>query len=121
MKNQLKTVLLLGVLSAILVAIGGALGPTYLYGFTALALLMNLGAYFFSDRIVLAIHHAREVPYEQAPGLHRMVEEVAREAGIPKPRVFLLPEAQPNAFATGRNPRHGVVAVTQGIANLLDE
>ena len=121
MKNQLKTLLLLGVLSAILIGIGGALGPSYLYGFTALALLLNLGAYFFSDRIVLAMHRAHEVPREQAPELHRMVEELARAAGIPKPRVFVIPEAQPNAFATGRNPEHGVVAVTEGIVDLLNE
>lgn len=121
MKNQLKTLLLLGVLSAILIGIGGALGPGYLYGFTALALLLNLGAYFFSDRIVLAMHHAHEVPRDQAPALHRMVEELARTAGIPKPRVFVIPEAQPNAFATGRNPERGVVAVTEGIVDLLTE
>jgi heat shock protein HtpX len=121
MKNQLKTILLLGTLSALLIAIGAYLGTSYLYGFAALALLLNFGSYFFSDRLVLAMHHAREVPYEQAPGLHQIVEGVAREAGIPKPRVFVIPEAQPNAFATGRNPAHGVVAVTEGIVGLLDE
>lgn len=121
MMNQLKTLLLLGALSAVLVAIGGALGPKYLYGFTALALLMNLGAYFFSDRIVLAMHHAQEVRPEEAPGLHRMVEELARAAAISKPRVFVIPEAQPNAFATGRNPERGVVAVTEGIVDMLGE
>jgi len=109
MKNQLKTLLLLGLLSAILMGIGGALGPGYLYGFTALALILNLGAYFFSDRIVLAMHHAHEVTRAQAPALHRMVEELARTARIPKPRVFVIPEVQPNAFATGRNPEHGIV------------
>jgi heat shock protein HtpX len=120
-KNQLKTILLLGTLSALLIAIGGALGPGYLYGFTALALLMNFGAYFFSHRIVLAMHHAREVSPLQAPGLHRIVEDIARAAGIPKPRLYVIPEAQPNAFATGRDPEHGVVAVTEGIVELLDE
>jgi heat shock protein HtpX len=120
-KNQLKTVLLLGVLSALLIAIGASLGTKYLYGFTAFAFLLNFGSYFFSDRLVLAMHHAREVSYEQAPRLHQIVEEVAREAGVPKPRVFVIPEAQPNAFATGRNPAHGVVAVTEGIVGLLDE
>jgi heat shock protein HtpX len=121
MKNQLKTVLLLGVLSSLLIGIGGALGPGYLYGFTALALLMNLGAYFFSDRIVLAMHRAHEVTPQQQPALHRMVEELARRAEIPKPRVFVIPEAQPNAFATGRNPERGVVAVTEGIMAMLSE
>lgn len=119
--NQLRTIVLLGLLSAVLVAIGGSLGPGYLYGFTALALLMNLGSYFFSDRIVLAMHRAREITPEEAPRLHRMVEEVACAAHLPKPRLYLIPEAQPNAFATGRNPRKGVVAVTEGIVDLLDE
>jgi heat shock protein HtpX len=121
MKNQLKTVLLLGVLSSLLIGFGGALGSGYLYGFTALALLMNIGAYFFSDRIVLAMHRAHEVTPQQQPALHRMVDELARRAEIPKPRVFVIPEAQPNAFATGRNPERGVVAVTAGIMEMLSE
>lgn len=121
MKNQLKTLFLLGVLSVLLISIGGALGPGYFYGFTALALLMNLGAYFFSDRIVLRMHGAQEVTPEQAPTLHRMVDELARRAQIPKPRVCVMPGEQPNAFATGRNPQHGVVAVTEGIMHLLTE
>lgn len=121
MKNQLKTILLLGVLSAILIAIGGALGPTYLYVFAALSLVMNLGAYFYSDRIVLRMHHAREVTSHEAPGLHRLVGELAERARIPMPRVFIIPDEQPNAFATGRNPAHGVVAVTEGILRLMDE
>src|SRR5262245_29842910 len=121
MKNQLKTLLLFGVLSTVLISIGSALGPGYLYSFFALALVMNLGAYFFSDRIVLKMHGAQEVLPEQAPALHRMVEELARQAQIPKPRVCVIPDAQPNAFATGRNPQHGVVAVTEGIMHLLSE
>ena len=121
MRNQLKTVLLLTTLSAILIAVGAALGRGYLYGFAALAILMNLGAYFFSDRLILALHHAHEVPPVLAFGLHRSVEHVARAAGVPKPRIFLIPDAQPNAFATGRNPEHAVVAVTAGIMDLLDE
>jgi heat shock protein HtpX len=121
MKNQLKTIFLLGVLSALLVSIGGVLGPGYFYGFIGLALLMNLGAYFFSDRIVLRMHGAQEVTPEEAPMLHRMVDELARNAGLPKPRVCVMPEEQPNAFATGRNPQHGVVAVTVGIMRLLTE
>lgn len=119
--NQLRTVVLLGVMTAVLVAIGGALGPAYLYGFTALAVVINFVSYFFSDRIVLAMHRAREIEPSQAPAIHRIVEDVARAAGIPKPRVYLLPEAQPNAFATGRNPEKGVVAVTEGIVEMLTE
>jgi heat shock protein HtpX len=103
----------------VLIGIGGALGPGYLYGFTALALLMNVGAYFFSDKIVLRMSRAQPVTPAQAPELHQMVDEVARAAGIPKPRVFVIPEMQPNAFATGRNPANGVVAVTEGIMQML--
>jgi heat shock protein HtpX len=119
MKNQFKTVLLLGALSAFLIGIGGALGPGYLYGLTALAVLMNLGAYFYSDRIVLAMNRAREVSPAEAPGLHGMVEELAVRAGIPKPRVYVIEDPHANAFATGRNPSRGVVAVTTGIVGLL--
>jgi heat shock protein HtpX len=121
MKNQLKTIFLLGVLSAVLLAFGGALGPGYFYGFFVLAILLNFGAYFFSDRLVLKMSGAQEVTPEEAPGLHRMVEELAQRAQIPKPRVCIIPDAQPNAFATGRNPQHGVVAATEGIMNLLTE
>jgi heat shock protein HtpX len=119
-KNQLKTVLLLGAMSALLVGLGALVAPSYLYLLGALALLMNLGAYFFSDRIVLRMHHAREVSPHEAPDLHAMVADLSARAGIPKPRLFVIPEEQPNAFATGRNPAHGVVAVTQGIVRLLD-
>lgn len=120
MWNQIKTVLLLGALSALVVGIGGALAPGHLWLFAAFALLTNLGAYFFSDKLVLAMSRARELDPAEAPELHAMVAELAQRAEIPKPRVFLIPELQPNAFATGRNPAHGVVAVTQGIVQLLD-
>mgnify|MGYP003573329454 CR=1 FL=1 len=119
MKNQIKTLLLLGVLSAILIGVGGFLGPGYLHLFAGLALVMNLGAYFFSDRLVLRLHRAQELDRRLAPEIHEIVEELSREAEIPKPRVFLIPDWQPNAFATGRNPKNGVVAVTQGIVDLL--
>ncbi|QRK05972.1 zinc metalloprotease HtpX [Archangium violaceum] len=121
MKNQIKTLLLLGVLSVVLIGIGAALGKGFLIGALVLSLAMNVGAYFFSDKLVLSMHGAQEVSPQQAPGLHRMVEELSRQAGIPKPRVFLMNEAQPNAFATGRNPEHGVVAVTAGILEVLDQ
>jgi heat shock protein HtpX len=119
MHNQLKTVVLLGALSALLVAIGGALGPGYLYAFLALAVVMNFVSYFFSDRIVLAMHHAREVGPNELPEVHEIVNDLARRARIPKPRVYVLPEEQPNAFATGRNPEHSAVAVTAGILDIL--
>ena len=121
MKNQIKTIMLLGALSALVVGIGAAVAPGYLYVFAALALAMNLGAYFFSDRIVLKMHGAREVSAQEAPELHRIVSELAPRAAIPMPRVCIMPEDQPNAFATGRNPKHGVVAVTEGILRILDE
>ena len=118
--NQLKTVLLLGILSAILVGVGGALGPNALGISIVLAVVMNVGAYFFSDRIVLAMHRAQELTPAEAPELHGMVAELAARAGIPTPRLYLINEAQPNAFATGRNPEHAVVAVTSGILEVLD-
>jgi heat shock protein HtpX len=120
MSNQLKTILLLGGLSALLIAIGGAMGPDFLTYAVVMAAVMNLGAYFFSDKIVLASQNAHEVTPAQAPELHAIVEELAQKAGIPKPRVFIIPQAQPNAFATGRSPKVGVVAVTEGILQLLD-
>jgi len=119
--NQLKTILLLGSLSAILVAFGASVGPGAFWLFTALALGMNLFAYFFSDRLVLRMHGARELSPSESPRLHAIVEELAGRAGIPKPRVFLMDDPHANAFATGRNPKHAVVAVTRGILEILDE
>jgi heat shock protein HtpX len=121
LKNQLKTIFLLGSLSALLISIGALVAPGALYLFVGLAVLMNLGAYFFSDRIVLRMHGAQEVSRHEAPTLHAMVEELAHRAEIPKPKVYLIDESQPNAFATGRNPAHGVVAVTRGLMHVLDQ
>ena len=98
MTSQLKNLLLLTLLSAI---------------------IMNVGSYWFSDRIVLSMYSARELAPEEAPYLHQIVEELAARAGIPKPRVCIVPEEAPNAFATGRNPDNAVVAVTDGIMRLL--
>jgi len=119
--NQLKTILLLGVLSAVLIGFGSLLGTGTFYVFTALAILMNVGAYFFSDRLVLRMHGARDLPREEAPRLHAMVDELAARAGIPAPRLCLVPAEYANAFATGRNPEKGVVAVTEGLLRVLDE
>lgn len=119
MRNQLKTLLLLGVLSAAVVGVGSLFGKAGALIFAGLAVAMNVGAYFFSDRIVLRMHGAREVSPEEAPRLHAVVEELAIRAGIPKPRVAVIPADYPNAFATGRSPEKGVVAVTVGILALL--
>lgn len=120
MTSQLKTGLLLVLLSGIILFLGQLMGgSTGLMIAFAFALLMNLGSYWFSDKIVLKIYKARELSPSEAPMLHRMVEELAREANIPKPRVCIIPDEAPNAFATGRNPQNAVVAVTEGIVRLL--
>lgn len=119
--NALKTTVLLAGLTALALLVGQRLGGTQgllLAGF--FVIVMNFVSFWFSDRIALAIHGAKPVPYEQAPWLHEMVERLAARAGIPKPKVYLLPTATPNAFATGRNPSHAAVAVTAGIVDLLD-
>lgn len=117
--NQLKTVALLGALSAILILIGRAVSPGAMWIFGGLAVAMNLAAYFFSDRLVLAMSRARPIERGQDPELERMVAELARAAEIPVPRLYVIDDDAPNAFATGRNPEHGVVAVTTGIRRLL--
>ncbi len=117
--NQLKTILLLGALSALVVAAGAALGPQWMWGALALALGMNLFAWFFSDRLVLRMSGAREVSREEETELHRMVEELSTRAGLPKPRVLLIDAPYANAFATGRNPEKAAVAVTRGLLELL--
>ncbi|MBI2059327.1 MAG: zinc metalloprotease HtpX [Nitrospirae bacterium] len=118
--NNLRTVFLLGTLTALLLFAGGMMGGQQ--GLTMalfMAGLMNFIAYFWSHKIVLAMYGAKEVSEAEAPDLHRIVNELAMRAGIPKPRVFIMPSEAPNAFATGRNPQHGVVAVTQGTLKLL--
>ena len=122
MTSQIKTLALLSLLSGLILLLGGlAGGQSGLVIAFVVALAMNLGSYWFSDKIVLSMYSARELKPEDAPRLHRVVEELARNAGIPKPRLYVVPEAAPNAFATGRNPEHAVVAVTDGILRLLDD
>jgi len=94
-------------------------GRTGMYIAFVIALVMNFFSYWFSDKIVLRMYGAQEVSEAEAPDLHRMVEELSRAAGIPKPKVCIIPTDNPNAFATGRNPEHGTVAVTEGILRLL--
>lgn len=120
MTSQLKTVLLLGLLSGLMIVLGGALGGrTGVVIALGFALFMNLGSYWYSDVIVLRMYNARELAPADAPYIHQVVAELAANAGIPKPRVCVIPEQAPNAFATGRDPEHGVVAVTEGIVSLL--
>ncbi|ACN99731.1 zinc metalloprotease HtpX [Sulfurihydrogenibium azorense] len=122
MVNQLKTVLLLGVLTGMFLAIGHLVaGKQGMIIAFVVALIMNFFAYFFSDKMALAMYGAREIPYEEAPWLHQMVEELARKAGIPKPKIYLAPIHVPNAFATGRDPDHAAVAVTSGILQILNK
>jgi len=119
LNNQLRTVVLLGALTALLVGVGGAMAPGHLPLLLVLAIALNAGAYFFSDRLVLRMAGAHEVPPGELPELHAAVRELSVRAGIPMPRVYVIDDPQPNAFATGRNPAHGVVAVTRGILALL--
>jgi len=122
MVNNLKAVALLAALSAIFMAIGFIVGSfAGLIMGLVFALVMNVAAYWFSDRMALMATGAKEVSIEEAPELHRIVEEVAAQAKLPKPRVAMIQSDQPNAFATGRDPKHGVVAVTTGIMRILDE
>ena len=120
MTSQINTVLLLGLLSGIIIVLGGLLGGrTGIIIAFGMALIMNVGSYWYSDKIVLSMYRARELAPEEAPYLHRIVEELSYNAGIPKPRVCVVPEEAPNAFATGRNPENAVVAVTEGLMRLL--
>lgn len=119
--NVLKSTMLMAVMTVLLVFVGHiAFGPGGAKIFFLLALVMNGIAYWFSDKIILMRYRAQEVSPEQAPDLHRLVGELADAAGLPMPRVFIIPERSPNAFATGRNPRHAVVAVTEGLLQMLD-
>jgi heat shock protein HtpX len=121
MGYMIRSVLLLGVLTGLFLFVGNLIGgKTGMTIALILAGIMNFIAYWFSDRIVLAMYGAREITEEEAPWLHRMVEELAQRANIPKPKIYLVPMEQPNAFATGRGPGHSAVAVTAGILRLLD-
>jgi heat shock protein HtpX len=122
MSNVLKTGLLLGVLTALFVlggyAIAGEQGM--IIGFV-MAALMNFFSYWFSDKIVLSMYGAQPVDEAQAPALHAIVRRLATRAQIPMPRIYIIPTDTPNAFATGRNPQHAAVAVTEGIMRVLDQ
>jgi len=118
--NNIKTLVLLMTLTLILVWAGGAMGGKQ--GMTIaliFALAMNFFAYWFSDKIVLKMYKAREVRESEAPDLYNIVRMLSRKAEMPMPRVYMIDEEQPNAFATGRNPKHAAVAVTTGIMRIL--
>ena len=120
MSNGLKTALLLGLLSGVLLVIGevlgGANGLVIAFVFAA---IMNFGSYWFSDKIVLRMYNAQEVGPDSR--LYQIVERLSRQAGLPMPRVYVIPDPSPNAFATGRNPSHAAVAATEGILQLLSD
>jgi heat shock protein HtpX len=121
MGNTVKTTFLLALLTVFLVGIGdlagGRGGMALAFG---LAIVMNLGSYWFSDRIVLAMYRAQELGPDEHPELHRAVRRIAQAAGLPQPRLFVVPQPGLNAFATGRDPRHAVVAVTEGLLAHLE-
>jgi heat shock protein HtpX len=120
MANGVKTVLLLGALSGILLVIGelagGSQGLMLAFVF---AVIMNIGSYWFSDKIVLRMYRAQQVGPEHR--LHQLVARLAQRASLPMPKVYIIPDASPNAFATGRNPSHAAVAATEGIMRVLSE
>ncbi|MGE4274138.1 MAG: zinc metalloprotease HtpX [Desulfitobacterium sp.] len=119
--NQLKTVLLMSLLTVLVILAGGAIGGrggmqmAFLF-----AMVMNFGSYWFSDKMALAMTKAVPLSREQSPELYDMVENLADNAGLPMPRLYMTPSPQPNAFATGRNPNHAAIAVTQGLMQILN-
>ena len=118
--NSIKSVLLLGVLTGLLMFIGGLFGGkggvmiAFLF-----AVVMNFGAYWFSDKIVLRMYKAQEVTVQQAPEIYTLVRNLVLKASMPMPKIYIIPEDTPNAFATGRDEHHAVVAVTEGILRIL--
>jgi heat shock protein HtpX len=120
--NTVKTAVLLAAITGLFLLIGFLIGgPTGIIVAFVFAALMNFFAYWSSDKLALRMANAKEVTPEEAPELHRVVEQVAALANVPKPRVYIIENSQPNAFATGRNPEHAAVAATTGILQLLDE
>jgi len=120
--NYAKTVTLLAGLTALFGAVGYAIGGrAWAIGALVIAALMNFGAYWYSDKMVLRAHGAIPVGPHDQPRLYRVVEKLAHNAGLPMPAVYIVPDRSPNAFATGRNPQHAAVAVTEGLLHLVSE
>jgi len=120
--NYIKTALLLGVLTGLILVVGQALGGRQgMLVALAIAAVMNFVSYWFSDKIVLAMYRGREVTPAEAPRFHAIVDGLVARAGLPKPKLYVLPGDSPNAFATGRNPKHAAVAATEGILKLMSD
>jgi heat shock protein HtpX len=120
--NTVKTVLLMGLLTGLFILVGDLIGGrSGMYIALGLAAVMNLASYWFSDKIVLAMYRAQPVDEASAPGLFRIVHRLTSHANLPMPAVYIIPDPSPNAFATGRDPQHAAVAVTEGILRLLSE
>jgi len=121
-KAGIRTTILLATLTGVLVALGAIIcGPSTAATFLVIGLAINLVMFWFSDKIALKMSRAQPLSEEEAPRLHQIVRELAFSAGIPMPRLYMIPQDQPNAFATGRSPKHSAVAVTRGITQLLSE
>ena len=117
--TKARTWVLLAGLTALFIGVGWAIGGVALWFFVIFSVVMNLAAYFWSDKFAIKAARAQEVSEAEAPELHQLVSELAQLYDVPKPRVYLIPSDQPNAFATGRNPEHAAVAVTQGLLRFL--
>ncbi len=117
--TKTRTWLLIAGLTGLLIAIGGVIGGGALYLFVALAVLMNVVGYWFSDKLALKASKAQPVEPGTLPEVEAMVQDLAHRAQVPVPRLYLIPSEQPNAFATGRNPKHAAVAVTHGLLQYL--
>jgi len=119
--NWLKTGVLLAAMTALILAVGHAVGGTSGLKIALIfAAISNFGAYWFSDRLALAMYRAQPVPRDRMPWLYEMVERLTHRAGLPMPRLYIIPSHTPNAFATGRNPKNAAVAITSGILQILD-
>jgi heat shock protein HtpX len=117
--TKARTWILLAGLTALFIGVGWAIGGAALWFFVIFSVVLNLAAYFWSDKFAIKASRAQEVSEAEAPELHHMVSELAALYDVPKPRVYMIPSEQPNAFATGRNPEHAAVAVTQGLLQHL--
>ena len=127
-RNTMKTLLFMGVLTGLLLVVGDLLGKRYFGGsangmlfFLFIAVAINFASYWWSDKIVLKVTKSRPVTEQEAPWLYQVVRDLTQKAGMPMPRLYVMPAAQPNAFATGRDEHHAAVAVTEGILQVLNE